>query len=282
MGRGRGMAKCRRMAQRHRMGAVSENDAVSQNDAVDNPFARHGVADLVGRRTLKWQAYPRDVLPLWVAEMDTDLAEPVRDAVITAVARGEVGYPSGRDYPEALAAFAYGRWQWSVHPDTMRHTTDVMTGMANLVNYLTPADAAGDHDSCVSAVPGAADGHPACGTACLADRVRPAGPRRHRPPSPAACATGRRPVLVLCNPHNPTGTVASRAELEAISEVVARHDVACSPTRCTRRSRTPVVVTCRTRLSRRRRRPHRHGDLRVEGVERSRPQVRAAHHEQRG
>ena len=88
---------------------------VSQNGAVDNPFARYGVADLVGRRTLKWQAYPRDVLPLWVAEMDTDLAEPVRDAMITAVARGEVGYPSGRDYPRGArvrsrTGAGSGRW----------------------------------------------------------------------------------------------------------------------------------------------------------------------------
>ena len=62
---------------------------------------------------------------------------------------------------------------------------------------------AGDHDSCVSAVPGAADGHPACGTACLADRVRPAGPRRrlgrlrrqlrHRAPARAAAVQPAQP-----------------------------------------------------------------------------------------
>ena len=45
---------------------------------MDNPFARYTFADLVGRRTLKWQAYPPEVIPMWVAEMDTDLAEPVR------------------------------------------------------------------------------------------------------------------------------------------------------------------------------------------------------------
>ena len=70
---------------------------------MENPFERYSLSDLVGRRTLKWQAYPADVLPLWVAEMDTDLAEPVRDAVIAAARSGAVGYPWGRAYPDALA-----------------------------------------------------------------------------------------------------------------------------------------------------------------------------------
>ena len=32
-------------------------------------------------------------------------------------------------------------------------------------------------------------------------------------------------VLVLCNPHNPTGTVATRDELLALSETIGRYDV---------------------------------------------------------
>jgi cystathionine beta-lyase len=198
---------------------------VSQNGAVDNPFARYGVADLVGRRTLKWQAYPRDVLPLWIAEMDTDLAEPVRDAVISAVGRGEVGYPSGRDYPEALAAFADRRWQWSVDPDTMRHTTDVMTGMASVVTYLTPVDA-----ELVITTPVYP---PFLALPAVTRRAV-----RHVPLTDSgrldldaistafagARATGHRPVLLLCNPHNPTGTVHTRSELERLARLAAEDD----------------------------------------------------------
>ena len=122
--------------------------------SVDNPFERYTLADLVGRQTLKWQAYPPDVLPLWVAEMDTDLAEPVRDAIITAVRRGEVGYPWGRAYPQALASFAADAWDWSLDPDTVRHTADVMTGMAHVVRLVTPRRRrAGDDDTGLPALP---------------------------------------------------------------------------------------------------------------------------------
>ena len=113
---------------------------MSQTGRRGQPVQRFTLADLVGRQTLKWQAYPPEVLPLWVAEMDTDLAEPVRDAIITAVRRGEVGYPWGRAYPEALASFAPDAWGWSLDPDTVRHTADVMTGMAHAVRLVTPPD----------------------------------------------------------------------------------------------------------------------------------------------
>jgi cystathionine beta-lyase len=157
--------------------------------------------------------------------MDTDLAPPVRDAVMTAVAAGEVGYPSGRDYPEALAAFAYGRWQWSVDPDTMRHTTDVMTGMANVVRYLTPVDAELVITTPVYppflALPTVT--RRAVRHVSLTETGRLdldgistvfAGIR----------ATGRRPVLLLCNPHNPTGTVHSRSELGDVAQLVGEYD----------------------------------------------------------
>ncbi len=37
------------------------------------------------RRSWKWTEYPPDVLPAWVAEMDFDLAEPIKDAVREAI-----------------------------------------------------------------------------------------------------------------------------------------------------------------------------------------------------
>jgi bifunctional pyridoxal-dependent enzyme with beta-cystathionase and maltose regulon repressor activities len=47
---------------------------------------------LLQRRSAKWQAYPRDVLPLTVAEMDFALAPPVSAALRDAVERSDAGY----------------------------------------------------------------------------------------------------------------------------------------------------------------------------------------------
>lgn len=191
---------------------------------MDNPFARYTFAELVGRQTLKWQAYPPDVIPLWVAEMDTDLAEPVRDAVVEAVRRGEVGYPSGRAYPEALARFAVDLWDWSIDPDTLRHTTDVITGMAHVAELVTPPD----------------------GVLVIATPIYPpflALPeitrREVRYVSLAETgrldleslakgfaairAEGRQPTLLLSNPHNPTGVAHTRAELTGLAALAGKY-----------------------------------------------------------
>ena len=147
------------------------------------------------------------MLPLWVAEMDTELAEPVRDAIITAVRRGEVGYPWGRAYPEALASFALDAWDWSLDPDTVRHTADVMTGMAHVVRLVTPSD--GVLVLTTPVYPPFLDLPEITGLRGTtrragrgrAARSRRSGDRLHRDPRGGV----GRPTLALCNPHNPTG-----------------------------------------------------------------------------
>jgi len=39
-------------------------------------------AALAARRSAKYRKYPPDVLPVWVAEMDVELAEPIRAALV--------------------------------------------------------------------------------------------------------------------------------------------------------------------------------------------------------
>ena len=73
---------------------------------VPNPLEQLSLTQLRERTSLKWRAYPEDVLPLWVAEMDVLLAEPVARAIDRRRQRGDTGYPAGTAYAEALAAFA--------------------------------------------------------------------------------------------------------------------------------------------------------------------------------
>ena len=56
---------------------------------------------------------PADVLPLTVAEMDFDLAPPIRDALRTAVDASDIGYSAAvPELGEAYAGFARARWDW--------------------------------------------------------------------------------------------------------------------------------------------------------------------------
>ncbi|MEV4542057.1 MalY/PatB family protein [Micromonospora echinaurantiaca] len=192
-----------------------------------NPLTVLTLAELRQRTSVKWRLHPPDVLPLWVAEMDVPLAPVVADTLRRAVDLGDTGYPHGTGYAEALGEFAAGRWGW--HDFRVDRTTvvpDVMMGVVEVLRLVTdPGDAV---VVCSPVYPPfyAFVGH--------ADRrviEAPLGPdlrldlaaldeafRRAR-------KYGRRPAFLLCNPHNPTGVVHRRDELEAVADLADRHGV---------------------------------------------------------
>src|SRR5277367_692990 len=87
---------------------------------------------------MKWRAHPADVLPLWVAEMDVNLAPTVADAVHRAIDNGDTGYPAGTALAEAVGEFASRRWGW--HGLEVGHTAivpDVMLGAVETLRLVT-------------------------------------------------------------------------------------------------------------------------------------------------
>ena len=70
-----------------------------------NPLTELSLDDLRARRSIKWRQHGPDVLPLWIAEMDTPLAEPIAAALAAAVARGDTGYAHPGRLREAFAGF---------------------------------------------------------------------------------------------------------------------------------------------------------------------------------
>ena len=175
---------------------------------------------------MKWRVYPEDVLPLWVAEMDARLAEPVVRAVHRAMLIGDTGYPSGLDYQEAFADFAADRWGWRPEPGRMRLVTDVMLGIVEALRVLTrPGDAVvvnppvyppffgyvGYCDRSVLPVPLGSDHR------LDLDALEEAFSGGLDGIQPAA--------YLLANPHNPTGTQHTAAELAAVARLARDHGV---------------------------------------------------------
>ena len=89
---------------------------------MSSDFAWAPLEQLRTRTSVKWKLYPADVLPLWVAEMDVELAPAVREALQAAIARGDTGYPFAEDYAQALADFAARHWNWSDLPTRRKST----------------------------------------------------------------------------------------------------------------------------------------------------------------
>lgn len=189
-----------------------------------NPFEQVSVEALRERTSIKWRWFEPDVLPMWVAEMDVMPAEAITAAITEALGRGDTGYPHGSAYAEAFARFADARWGAALDPGRTALVSDVMMGVFELVRLLTrpgghvivnspvypPFHAYAEHaERTVLEAPLGDDLR--LDLAAIEDACRQVGE-----------AGG---VLLLCSPHNPTGTVHSRAELEAVAEVAARHGV---------------------------------------------------------
>ena len=73
--------------------------------------------ELRTRRSYKWRAYPADVLPTFVAEMDVTLAEPVTRVLQEAIAAGDTGYATpDPELAAAVASFHLARFGWQLDP----------------------------------------------------------------------------------------------------------------------------------------------------------------------
>jgi cystathionine beta-lyase len=184
-------------------------------------FDKLSLAELQTRRSAKWRRYPPDVLPAWVAEMDFPLAPAVRIALEAAVARDDTGYADAAGLPEAFARFAAARWGWEVDPGRTLVVGDIMTGVGELLAATTRQ---GDRVVVNPPVyPPFFAAVREAGRQLVEVPLTPQG-RLDLDALEAAFAAGVE-AYVLCNPHNPTGTVFSREELEVVAALAARHQV---------------------------------------------------------
>lgn len=184
--------------------------------------------EILRRRTsIKWREHPADVLPLWVAEMDVRLAEPIAAALTSAVADSDTGYPHGNAYAEAFADFAAERWGWQgVDPTRTAYAADVMTGLVEAIRLVSSPG-----DPVVLNPPVYA---PFFGFTEHAGREVVEAPlgddgRLDLDGLEAAiihAGAGGRPVTyLLCNPHNPTAVVHTRDELGRVAALAQTYGV---------------------------------------------------------
>lgn len=206
------------------------DESVRACDCSRNPLEELTLEQLRRRTSMKWRAYPGDVLPLWVAEMDVNLAPPVAQAIHRAVDAGDTGYPHGKGYATAVSEFATRRWQWDgLSIGRTRVVPDVMLGIVEMLRLVTdrgdtvivnspvyaPFYAFVSHDGRnVVEAPLGPDGRIDLGA--LADAFHAARKSAGR---------GGKVGYLLCNPHNPTGAVHTPDELRAVAELARRDGI---------------------------------------------------------
>ena len=177
---------------------------------------------------VKWHRSRGANLAAWVADMDFPPPGVVIDRLRGYLAAGDLGYPDFRDgtgLRELFAARMAARHGWSPDPSHTREICDVVQGVRLAVHLSSaPGDGIAFHTPSYP---------PFLATARTMERpfvpiraVRTAEgwtfdvDRFRHDLRTQPCR-----VLVLCNPHNPTGRVFTPAELEELAEIALAHDM---------------------------------------------------------
>ena len=191
-------------------------------------FNAISLAALRRRRGTKWTRYPPDVLPAWVADMDFDMAEPIRAGLAGMMEANDLGYAPklpASGLPEAFAAFAARRFPgWEVAPERMVAIADIVQGIHLAIEAFTrPGDGVCTltpvYPPFLQAVAETGRRLDFC------TMVRGRGRYEIDFDALRAAIDERTRLLLLCTPHNPLGRVFEREELEAVARIAIERDL---------------------------------------------------------
>jgi cystathionine beta-lyase len=181
---------------------------------------------LRARRGKKWRQYAPDVYPAWIADMDFLTAEPVRHALQDLANNADFGYTSHHgEVPAAFATRMKDRFGWVVEPERVILVADLVQAVtASLLAFSEPG--AGVVLTSPSYPPLTAAVR-ATGRTLVDVPLVHTGGRYELDVDGLRRALARDDVrvLLLCNPHNPTGRVFDHTTLSDVAEIALNSDV---------------------------------------------------------
>ena len=167
-----------------------------------------------------------DLLPLWIADMDFCVPQPVTDALIKAVSRPILGYTTApATFKESIASWLCHRHGWLVEPAEVDFMPGVKKAIGLCVNYFTrPGDKIliqppvyhsfrsvieGNGRVAVTNPLHVADGHYSMALDALEKTIEAEHPT----------------MMIVCNPHNPIGLQWDADTLRRVADICAKHNV---------------------------------------------------------
>ena len=183
--------------------------------------------DRRGTGSYKWDSYPEGVIPMWVADMDFRTAPAIVEALRNRVDHGVFGYTLvGDDYDDAVTRWFAHRHGWTIDPAMIIYTSGVVPAVSAIIKAMTRPG-----DKVVLQTPA---------YNCFFSSIRNNGCEASRnellrqadgsyridfDDLEARCADPAAKLLILCNPHNPTGRIWSAEELKRIAGICAANGV---------------------------------------------------------
>jgi cystathionine beta-lyase len=174
---------------------------------------------LIARRASgcnKWNRYAEDVLPMWVADMDFAVPEPVLAAIRERLAHPVLGYGINQTgLKAAIVAWLEAQYGWTVPVEAIIPMPGVVPGFNLALRATCAADA-----GVVVQTPVYPPMLKATENWSLRRIDAPLSDAGEVDPDAfrAAVAQAGQGAFLLCNPHNPSGRVFRRDELAMMAE----------------------------------------------------------------
>ncbi|MDD5083094.1 MAG: pyridoxal phosphate-dependent aminotransferase [Dehalococcoidales bacterium] len=176
----------------------------------------------------------KDVLPMWVADMDFPVAAPITEAIRRRAEHEIYGYTvPGASVIESVVERVWQKYGWKIQPEWVVFTPGVVPALHVAVRAFThPGDhviaqgpvyypfwAAIRDNGCTPADNELrlVNGRYEMDFADLRNRFRP---REAMMPSPSRVA-----MMILCSPHNPVGRVWREEELAQVGDIAREKDI---------------------------------------------------------
>jgi len=178
---------------------------------------------------IKWNLYKKDILPMWVADMDFPSPKPILDALKKQLDHGVLGYEwaHGTKLPEVVANRMERLYKWKVQPEAVLTVTGIVSGYSVAVRAFEASKKGmaiqppvyNEFHEVKNNI-----GVPQVDIPFVKNvkrniltyeidwelfekRIKKVG------------------IFLLCNPHNPLGIIFSRKELTRMAEICIKHNV---------------------------------------------------------
>ena len=176
----------------------------------------------------KWTYYDKDILPMWVADMDFPAPKPILTALHKRLEHGVLGYEiPGKAIQETVAVRMDYLYKWKVSPESVLVAPGIVSGFTVAARALhnakrgiaiqTPVynefhEVKNNVDIPQIDIPLVKSVkknilHYEIDWDLFEKRVKKAG------------------IFLLCNPHNPLGIIFSRSELTRMAEICIKHKI---------------------------------------------------------
>lgn len=190
--------------------------------------------DRLAWSAVKWEKYRgRDIIPLWIADMDFPVAPAIQSALAAHVAHGNFGYTAvPRQLPGLLVEDYRRRYDWAIDAEAIVWLPGLVLGINLAVKTCCAPEESAISFSPVYPPFLGAPGVQGRGLIDLPLQPVNAAATEFAIDFAALEAAmgptaghGAARLLLLCHPHNPIGRLFSRDELDRLAACCERHDL---------------------------------------------------------